>query len=283
MLDKDAIHSLDTNTDKAIEAASRALLVDGKAENLAALPDHFTVHDLEKYLPSRRRARGKMETQVINDFAEYVITHKEPGASVFIDVDAMKAVGVLNLGTTEAPGHADDKATFTGKQTAAYKAMLAVANGMSVSQVKAAEFLEDWTACIACKHEEQDIPVPKAIAAVREITIEGLRKIGNTEAQLSASRTTFEEVKASGKEQIPTLIDFTCVPYVGLSSRTFQLRLGIQTGGDKPTLTLRIVKQEEHQEQMGRELANLLLAAIREEAGSSDAVPVLLGTYAAGS
>lgn len=276
-LDKDAIEALNIGTAEAIEKASCALIVDGKADHLAALPNHFTVHDLEKYLPNRRRPRGVMQTQIINDFAQYVAAHQEPGAAVFIDVENMKAVGVLNLGTTEKPGHADNKAVYTARPTAAYLALKSVANGAPISQVKAAEFLEDWMPNLTCTHEGEPVTTIKAIQAVREITIEGLRKVGNTEGQLSAARTTFEEVKASGKEQIPTLIEFFCEPYVGLERRTFAMRLGIQTGGDKPALVLRIVKQEEHQEQMGRELASLLGSAI---ATSSSGIPVLLGSYA---
>lgn len=275
MFDKDAIEALQYGG--GINEASEAVHAAFAESALVSLPNHFTVHDLEKYLPNRRRPRGVMQTQIIEDFAQYVSTHQTPGASVFIDVENMKAVGVLNLGTTENPGHADDKAIYTARATAAYLALKSVASGQPISQVKAAEFLEDWLPNLNCTHEGEFIPTIKAIQAVREITIEGLRKVGNTEGQLSAARTTFEEVKASGKEQIPTLIEFFCEPYVGLERRTFAMRLGIQTGGDKPALVLRIVKQEEHQEQMGRELASLLGSAI---ATSSSGIPVLLGSYA---
>lgn len=282
MLDKEAIHSLDTNTAEAIRAASTALLMDGDAMALAAMPEHFKIHDLEKYLPYRRRARGKMETQSIEDFAQYVARQKLPGAAVFIHTDNMTAVAILNLGTAADPGHADDRAVFEANPTAAYRAMTGVAYGGSITQQRAAEFLEDWAMYISCYHDGEFIHTSKAIAAVREITIEGLRKIGATEGQLSASRTTFEEVKASGKEQIPTLIEFSCEPYAGLDSRCFRIRLGIQTGGDKPSLVLRIVKQEEHQESMGRELADKLFKAINTDDGQSD-VEVLLGAYSVGA
>lgn len=281
MIDKDGIQAIQHGV--GIDQASGAVRAAFAETQLVGLPDHFTVHDLEKYLPRRRRSRGTMQTQVISDFAGYTEAHKEEGATVFIDLDGMKATAVLNLGTASNPGHADNKAVYSAKQTSAYRALLAVANGMPISQVKAAEFLEDWVLNLQCTHEGEIITTPKAIAAVREITIEGLRKMGSTEGQLSASRTTFEEVKASGKEQIPTLIEFWCEPYAGLQRRTFQIRLGIQTGGDKPTLILRIVKQEEHQEQMGKELARLIEEAVAaaSDGGSVHAVPVLLGSYAA--
>lgn len=67
MIDKDAIKALEMGTSEAIEQASRALLLDGQASHLAALPDNFTVHDLEKFLPNRRRARGNMSTPNCED------------------------------------------------------------------------------------------------------------------------------------------------------------------------------------------------------------------------
>lgn len=278
MFDKEAIEALQYGG--GIHEASNAVRAAFAESKLVGLPNHFTLHDLEKFLPNRRRARGTMKTQVIADFAQYVADHGQPGASVFVNVQDMEAVGVLNLGTPEMPGHSDDKAIYKANQTAAYKAMLSVASGVPVSQARAAEFLEDWVLHLNCTHDGEIIATPKAIAAVREITIEGLRKQGSAEGQLSASRTTFEEIKASGKEQIPTLIEFWCEPYVGLSRRTFQIRLGIQTGGDKPNLVLRVIKQEEHQEQMGSELAGLIDAAV---SARTSTVPVILGSYAAGA
>jgi uncharacterized protein YfdQ (DUF2303 family) len=275
MIDKAAIEALNMGTAESIAAATVALVHEAEAASVAGLPDNFTVHDLEKFLPIRRRARGTMTTQVIVDFAKYIGEHKEEGASVFVNVDNMEATAVLNLGTPADPGHADNKAVLKAKPTAAYRALLSIANGSPASQVKVAEFLEDWGLSIVCTHDGEIISTPKAVAAVRQITIEGLLKLENTEGQLSASRSTFEQVQATSKEQIPTLIDFTCKPYVCLSECTFQIRLGIQTGGDKPTLILRIVKQEEHQERMGDELARL----IHDAAASS--APVLLGGYAA--
>lgn len=279
MLDKEAIRELSqaeaiTNAAAAIDSG----FGQSGDHGLAALPEEFKLHDLEPFMPNRRRQRGIMTTRSIDNFAEYTKKYGEDGAAVFIDTDSMKATAVLNLGTTAHPGHADHRAILEMKPTAAYQALRAITNGVGISQNSVAEFLEDWATQIVCRHGDEIVTTSKAIAAIRNITIEGLRKVNTTEAQLSASRSTFESVAASSTEQIPTLIEFTCFPYAGgLGPAVFNVRLAILTTNDKPSITMRIAKLEEHQERMGRELANLL-----KEAMGGDQIPLILGAYSKG-
>lgn len=269
MLNQEAIKELTKAT--AIQAAEKALTA--QVDTLVALPDDFKVHDLENYLSSRRRARGSMHTSVIEDFAVYVTAHKEEGAAVFVDIDSMSAVAVLNLGTPEEPGHTDNRAKLKLRQTAPYNALIAHASGGSLGQAKVAEFLEDWQDHIACFNDEGQVTVPKAIAAVRKLTIESMRKLETSEQSLSASRSAFESIQATSADPLPTFIHFLCVPYAGLSERSFQIRLGVQTGGDKPSIVLRMVKAEQHDEEMVNELADLVRTALQ------GTLPVLIGEY----
>lgn len=270
MFDKDAIQEL--SKAQAIGAAAEAITA--QAETLVALPNDFTVHDFEKFMGTRRRARGVMATSNINDFAKYVADHKEAGAVVFIQQDSMTATAVLNLGNPASPGHSDNLAKLAPKKTAAYAAVKGIANGISRKQQDIAEFLEDWPGQVQCFNDSGKISPPQAIAAVRKITIESLRKLENTESQLSASRSAFESVQATSTEPLPTTIYFKTIPFHGLVERDFVLRLGVMTAGDKPAITLRIVNQEQHDEDMAIELAKLVNEAVTE-------LPVLIGDYAA--
>jgi len=272
MFDKEAIEALQEGEAISKAANSIALAIEG-GEAVTALPDHFKLQDLEAFLPNRRRARGLMTTHALSDFAEYTKKHAEDGATVFVDADEMSAIAVLNLGSFEKPGHTDNRAKVQLKATAAYSALKAVASGRGISQAVAAEFLEDWPGYVQCFNEEGEVSMPKAIAAIRKLTIEAMRKLESSEQSLSASRSAFEQVKATSADPIPTTIYFTCEPYFGLESRQFVLRLGVQTGGEKPAITLRVVKQEQHDEDMANEFADLA----REALGS--ALPVLIGSY----
>lgn len=276
MLDKDAIKELFKFN--AIGAAAAAVDGTGLNEPLA-LPDDFKLHDIEQFAALRRRARGTMSTNLVPDFAHYVGANAEVGATVFVDAAKMTALAVLNLGTPDAPGHADNLARYAPQATAAYDALRKVATGQPLSQRTAAEFFEDWgTVVIGCFREDESVPIslPAAIAAVRNITIEGLKKQGNSEQQLCAERSTFEKVAVSDADKMPTLIYFQCVPYIGLQSRMFVLRLGILAGDKAPSIVLR-VKAEQHAEEMAEELAGNVRQALQGKA------PVVIGTYSRGT
>lgn len=277
MIDKEAIVALQAGA--AIEQASNAMGAALKDGQVIGLPEDFTVLDLEKYLSLRRRARGTMTTQSIADFAAYTVHHDDDGGTtVFVNPEDMRATAVLNLGTPTAPGHADNRAKLDPKSTASYRALLTMATGAGQAQLKVAEFLEDWAPLIKCFNDAGPIAAPQAIAAIRKITVESLRKLESEEQSLSASRSAFEQVSATSKDPIPTTIYFECQPYADLAARLFVLRLGVLTGGDKPMVNLRIVKHEEHLEEMARELADKITQAF----GDTE-IPVLLGSYTAGA
>lgn len=272
MFTKEALTALQEG--HAINATAAALSVTDDTKELIALPSDYKVHDLEKFLPMRRRARGVMSTAVLEAFTQYTQAHAEPGTSVFINPEYMAATAVLNLGSPTEPGQADNHAKLQLKKTAAYNALLTHATGNGLKQATVAEFLEDWPECIKCFNDAGEITPPKAIAAIRKLSIETMRKLESTEQQLSASLSAFESVAATSADPIPTTIYFECAPYADLQARTFVLRLGIQTGDSKPAITLRIVKAEQHLEDMATELAALISAGF-----TGEEIPVLLGSY----
>lgn len=272
MFDKEAIIALQEHA--SINAANVALAGTHETKELAALPSDYTLHNLEPYLPLRRRARGTMTTAILAAFTGYTVAHAETGASAFINPESMAATAVLNLGTPTAPGHADNLAKLQLKKTAAYSALTAVATGAGLKQSTAAEFLEDWPEHLKCFNDAGEIALPKAIAAMRKLTIESMRKLESSEQQLSASRSAFESVQATSVEPIPTTIYFECQPYSDLPRRMFVLRLGVQTGDTKPCITLRIVKAEQHAEEMANELGELIAVQF-----NGKEIPVMLGSY----
>lgn len=301
MIDKDAIQALQKA--EQINAASNALITalllaePGECTNgLAALPDDFKLHDLESKLANRRRARGHMETVGINSFAYYIHQHAEEGAAIFVDPNRMQATAVLNLGTQNEPGHADNLATLNASKTAAFNALLAITSRPQ-KQGDVAEFLEDWTSQnIHCFDRYEEFPTLQAIHAIRNLTIETARKLQSTVEQLSSSHSSFESVKASSATgKVPDLIYFTCEPYAGLAERQFVLRLSVTTGESKPMLTLRIIKMEAHTEEMAQELAHKIdqviqlpitapkaptapAAAEANPSGANDDHDILIGT-----
>lgn len=273
MFDKDAIKEL--TKAEAITAADKSI-AHTAAGNVLALPTDYELHDLEVFLPQRRRARGTMATSVAEHFASYVEAHMEEGAAVFVDPDRMAASAVLNLGTPIDPGHADNIAALKLRQTAPYVALLGIATGAPQKQTTVAEFLEDWGPHITCTDADgAEITLRQAVSAVRRITIESASKVESAQTNLRAERSAFESVQASSVEPIPVFITFRCEPYQGLALRPFVSRLGVITGGTGPTLTLRLINHEQHKEEMAAELAALVNSAMKGN------LPVHIGTYSA--
>lgn len=272
MFSKDAIEALQMG--QAITAANAAALPEsfGAMNPAVIIPEDFKLHSLEAFAPLRRRARGAMTTISVQAFAAYTTAHAEEGCAVFVDAANMQATAVLNLGEPDAPGHADNTATLKPVRTAAYVALVNhTASG--IPQQKAAEFLEDWIDNVKCwGADEAPIKPRQAIAAIRRITIDAMRKVESEVQSLSASQSAFESVAASSKEPIPDRIYFTCKPYADLPERLFVLRLGILTGDKAPTIVLRIVKAEEHAEEMANELCELLGDHMKK-------IPTLIGSY----
>lgn len=264
--------------DKLQQGAAIAQANAAMAQPFAALPSDFSLHDLEKFAPNRRRARGTFKTPFVAAFCAYLTKHAEAGATAFVDPQRMAATAVLNLGHPGQPGHADNLAVLEPNKTAAFAALSLIANGGGQSQRGVAEFLEDWTGHATCFNDDGEIPAGKAIAAVRRITIDSLRKQESQEQALSATRSALESVSASSSEPLPTTIYFRCQPYAELSERTFVLRLSVLTSDKAPLLVLRVVKPEAHAEQMSQELAALINAGLADKAG----ITTMAGTYARG-
>lgn len=275
MFDQEAIQHLQQGA--SITQAYEALNDTPVSGTMIALPENYSLHDLEPYLQERRRARGVMTTESLTSFVDYTKAHAEDGASVFINVNDMSATSVLNLGSPTAPGQTDNSARYAPHKTAAYIGLTATANGVARKQADIAEFFEDWPGHLSFYAGTEEITPPKAIAAIRKLTIESMKKLESSEQQLSATKSAFESVQASSETPIPTTVYFKCQPYNVLSERLFVLRLAIYTGNNNPTISLRIQTFERHQEEMGKELAEVIGSNFK--AAESD-LPILLGRYA---
>lgn len=275
MFDKETLLALQES--QSIESAATALSDSSNTRELVALPSDYKLNDLEQYLPNRRRPRGTMATANLLSFGIYCSNNAGNCATVFVDKDTMSACAVLNLGSPDAPGHADNKAVIKAERTAAYKALVAIANGIGRSQKEVAEFLEDWSEYVKCFNDAGEVKNSQAVAAVRKITIDSMRKLESEEQNLGASKSAFESVQASSKEPLPTTIYFECVPYADFEQRLFVMRLGVLTGESVPKVNLRIVKAEQAAEEMAEELAAKISGQF------AGAMTVVVGTYSRAS
>jgi uncharacterized protein YfdQ (DUF2303 family) len=259
-MDKSAIEQIQQNPTvaKLLSALSRT------DEPVIALPGDYQLESLEIFMAGRSRFRGKLHTNSIGDYARYVTAHDCDGAACFIDESKMTANTIFNLGDADAPGHGDFIASLALKQTAEYQALLKL-NGERCTQKDLAEWLEDWINHISFfDGEDHLIDTKRGISAIRKLTIEASRKEDHSAQNFAGSKSTLEKIEASSELGIPHEIQFRCVPYDGLSDRSFKCRLSIITGGAAPGLTVRIKRLEREQQEMADEFRNELTGRFDE-------------------
>lgn len=263
-MDSDAIQIIQNTAVQAahphrLETHTPALFHDGKIVSTEHLQE------------GRARYRGQFSTDSIEAFANYAKANTS--GQGFIDIDSMSAQIFFNLGTPDQPGHGDWRANLKLRPTAEYQAMLAI-NGKKFLQRDLVEWLEDWGAyCAAVNADMQHIPAPKALAAIRNITIKASSESNHQEKDFGARRSAVEEIEATAENGIPYAIGFACIPYPGLAQRSFTLRVSVLTTGDKPQLVLRPIGLESAQEAIAKEFQQVLTDHI------GDAASLVLGKF----
>lgn len=259
MMDETAITKIQDLATAAANLVGQRTQEFGLDRPVVALPSDLKIHDLERYMDTRSRFRGCLNTISVDAFADYT-SGQDDNPVCFVDGEKMVARAIFDMGTVEAPGHMEHTAVLTMKETAPYSALLA-RNGMNESQRATAEWLEDWREFLKATNDKgEDIEVPKAITAVRNLSLETKQGKEYREGNFHSTRTAMEEIEAKGKEDnLPAYINFNCVPYEGLEERTFYMRLSL-TGqhGHEPGFVLRIVRLERAQEEIVHEFRDLL-------------------------
>ena len=270
----------------AIEAIQTSALTRALSEKLAhadktvvALPDNFRIHDLEKFMSGPMLLHGKFNTATLSAFTLYCADaikqqgDNKPSPKCFIDADRMSAKAIFDIGDYNEPGHCEHTATLQLDATAPYKALKQI-NGEAKKQKAIAEWIEDWAPYIqAIGPNGEALATPKVIAAVRNISIETMRKASQQVSQLSENRSAMESIEAKSQEQIPAQIHFTCKPYECLTERTFCMRLSILTR-DEPMVCLHLIQQELVQEEIATEFSQLVAKETEDLP-----IPVFIGTF----
>ena len=227
--------------------------------NLLVVPNGFDVSNLESYMANRDSYRFAFATKSINDFGEYCKEFDKEGAKCFVNSDNMNAKTIFDLGTEGAPLHQRHSAKLQLDKTAAFKALLKI-NGDHLNQKDAANFIEDWADNIkvVCKAGKA-MTISQAAKQLREITIERMASVDSRVSDFGESMTAMERVEAKNQDVIPASMEFTCHPYHGLVNRAFTVRVAILTGGNKPEVSLRIIKLEAQEEDMAEEFKEILV------------------------
>ena len=262
-LTKEAIQLI---TDTALEANGKMLATNTPT---VVLPEGCQVVTLEKWQAGRSRFRGIYSTHSLADFSAYVAARAIPSAKGFIDQDEMTCTLLFNLGSDALPGHADDRAILKLKASAGYKAAQGI-GGRAMTQKDLSDWIEDWHQYLTPVDDEgKEIPVARAIAAVRTITVKATSESETTVGDTSASRSAMDQIEARSKETLPAALLFSTIPYEGLTEQRINLRISVLTSGAQPALKLRWVGEEVQREDIAQEFKTVLQDKIGDAASLS--------------
>ncbi len=143
-----------------------------------------------KFSSGRSRFRGTFSTNSLVDFAKYVSDRSNADEKGFINQDEMTSSVLFNLGNEDDPGHADDRAVLK-------------LCGRAMSQKDMSDWI-DWHSTLSAVSDDlQSIPLAKAIAAVRTISVKATSESNHTVSETRASRSAMDDIEATSKKRCP--------------------------------------------------------------------------------
>jgi len=238
---------------------------------VAMLPEDYVIQSLEPYLDQPARHRALFTTYQLGSFIDYIKDKDNDTTVVYVNDLSMKATAIFDHGTEEEPNWATHRAVFSPKHTDAYAALTGK-NKAPMEQQDFIDFIEDWAPNIGFADSEgEDIPVPKALAAVRRLHITAKRQATTEVGDFSKSHSALESVEITTDGNLPAEMRFTCEPYPGFEPRQFSCRLYARTGGDDPKLVYRITGLERMSQQIADEMVGSITAG-------TDAIAIYIGT-----
>lgn len=231
---------------------------------VAFVPENYDMKDMEKFQEYLSRYRMKYQTNSISDFIEYGKDYAQDGGTCFVDAEGMSASTIFDLGTVEQPLHKAHRSNLELNRTAAYTALLRI-DGSHLDQKSASTFIEDWADNIkVTDNSGNKMTVQHAANAINNLTIDMAKSLTSNIDDYGHNLSTMEKIEAANKEAQPSLIEFTCTPYLHFEERTFTLRYQILTAGREPGISMRIVKLEQEQENIAEEFKAKLCNSLEE-------------------
>mgnify|MGYP005851356125 CR=1 FL=1 len=248
----------------AIEALQELLALGPRVADtdypVAVLPSSMSVTTLEKHQAHPFRMRAQILTKRIAEFTNYVIDAGNQDTVVFVQPDGRAAVAVMDFGNTDEPGWQEHSVILNLDLSPEMQALENLIAATPLTQRQLIEFIEDWHEIIGAEAAGGgEMTANKAIAAIRSVTIEGVRKATKEEADFEASVSALEKVSASSNNgALPGTLRVSC-PYLReLTVQQFEVRLSILTTQDTPMFNARIVGLDRIQKEAADEVESLI-------------------------
>lgn len=216
-------------------------------EGVMILHKDFKVEDMHEVTsPTRRRFNGVLETNDPKSYFDYVKSRaSESGAELnrtFVNAsnpaDQLLAKTVLNFGSTDAAGHGDDLAVLKLQKDPLFLDLLTnTAQYQSITDF--AETLENFlglNVLTGFKEDKADeIPLARAVAAIRNSKVERLQQSTLNTSGLKYEASDMEKVEIEGVDaNLADLFVLNTPMYLNLSTQEITFRVDVKfIEGDK--------------------------------------------------
>lgn len=252
-------------------------------ESVVFVRSDYNLESIEKFLPNRRRFRGRFQSHDTGAFFKYIKDNHTlhtgdstvDATQVFVDAERMQATAYVDYTTNEGKaGHCDHLAVLTLDRTPIYDDVLNI-NGAGKQQRDAYEWIEDMAHALTfIDANKQPIETPEVLAAVQNMTVERARTARLECGQLSESTDVMDRAEAKAKVgKVPAAVKFTDPCYQGLEPVSFYMRFGVLTGGDQVRFKLDLINKPELEHERAKAFAELL------ESENAEHVVVRMGTF----
>lgn len=209
-------------------------------------PGGNVIHSLERFQPAPAQMRATFSTHRIADFCRYIEDQVSDDADSICTVDAAaaKAVAVIDYGDHDAPRWGRHRAELNLQETEAFNALKKLVREQR-KQRDITDWLEDWRDIIQPRRNGEDMDIVRAISAIRHVQMHSGSDAEHQESDFGASRSLSARVEAkSGAGELPGEFIVRTPVYHGTTAREIHVRMGLQTGAEKPLFALRIVGHE---------------------------------------
>jgi uncharacterized protein YfdQ (DUF2303 family) len=187
-----------------------------------ALPEGFTVENLESMLPQPTRKRGLVHLRDAASFIAYVNDQKTPATKIYGTISTPGFKAIFNDHATE-PGWADHIAMFDCPLSLEWKTWTK-ASGTRMTQEAFAQFIEDNLPNIAKPPAAEMLEVSRTLEARKKVTFASAIRLSNGQNELSYN----EEVSgttAKGKFMIPEVFTIGIPVFEGGTQYAIDARL----------------------------------------------------------
>ena len=229
---------------------------------VAALPDHFSICSLEKYLPTPVRFRGRFQTSSLAEFVNYSEANSSDQSRVFVSDDGSTAECIFDLGSPDSPGNCEHSASLGLKKTAPFKALEQI-NGLANDQRDWAEWIEDMRDYITLPGDTTGGSISNLVTKVRNIKIDQKRESGSEVGDYSAAQSAIESIAAkSAHGELPPLLIFTCEPYYELPHQAYKLRMSMLPRHGEVKFKVSVISLEECEEETAKNFESELYSKL---------------------